>query len=146
MSCSRLEDSTFFDSLKMGYDRGLLFTLPWKTEETFLKICKDLFLSWRVGWVRTPNFVRKIGVSSREDLFFSFFGGRLKKIFWDLFLDYTCALCPWPRAFLSLACLERVCPREVGPWPRISLCPWPRRRPLLKIFFKRNLKAKSILF
>ena len=53
---------------------------------------------------RTLDFLGKIGVSSRKDLFF----WRLpKKFFWVpfFFVENTCSLCswPWPRAFLPLA-------------------------------------------
>ena len=40
-----------------------------------------------------------------------------------------CTLCPWSLASSILILgLERVCPREVGPWPRfwIFLSSWPR--------------------
>ena len=44
-------------------------------------------------------------------------------------------LCPWSLALASsipVFDLERVCPREIGPWPwpRIFLCPWPWPRAL----------------
>ena len=46
MTSPLLEGSTFFDLLKMGHGRDLLFTLPWKTVETSLKVYEDLFF-WR---------------------------------------------------------------------------------------------------
>ena len=43
MSCPRLEDSTFFDCLKMDHGHDLLSTLPWKTAETSQKKCRRPF-------------------------------------------------------------------------------------------------------
>ena len=105
MFCSRLKNSTSFDSLKMGHGQDLLFTLPWKEAETSRKICKDLFLFWI-----TPDFSRKIGVFSREELFFVF-GGRRKKnwgclfLFWEHLRLVSLVLglkrsCPWLRECL----------------------------------------------
>ena len=91
MSCPRLEDSTFFDLLKIGNGHELLFTLPWKTVEASRKICEDLFL---VFW-KTPDFLRKISFSSLAKTFF-FFGGRP-----CLFFENTCALCPRSLALAS---------------------------------------------
>ena len=54
MSCPRLEDSTFFDLLKMGHGLDLLFTLPWKTAETSRKICKNVFFGERLIFRGNP--------------------------------------------------------------------------------------------
>ena len=90
LPCPRLEDSTIFEPLKFR----------WKTPETLLKICNDLFLVSSSRDRQKKNF---------EDLF------RLKKIFEDLFFLRTLAsvslvlgleifLCPWPQNFfVSLA-------------------------------------------
>ena len=81
-SCPRLEDSTFYDSLKMGHGHDLFVTLPWKSTETLQKIWKDFF--WR-----------KIGVFLLEDLFL-FLKSPEKKFcepFFFLFLENTYALC-----------------------------------------------------
>ena len=135
--CPRLEDSTFFDSLKMSHGHDLFSTSPWKTAETSRKICEELFF-WK-----TPDISRKIGVSSREDPFF--FWRAPGNIFWGLFFRTLapCVLylehsCPWPREGLS---------SKVGPWPRIFLCPWPRRlSPRLQLCGWVHLTSQDPLF
>ena len=60
------------------------------------------------------------------------------KNFWGPFFWRALAICvlsPWLQAKASsipVLGIERVCPREVGPWrlPRIFLCPWPWPRRL----------------
>ena len=50
---------------------------------------------------RTRDFSWKIGVSSREDLFYFIFWRSSKNSFGDFFSDNTCALCPWSLALAS---------------------------------------------
>ena len=59
MPCPWPRTALIFESLKMGHGHDLFFTLPWKTPETSVKICKHLF-----------------------------FGGRLEHFFEDLFLFF----------------------------------------------------------
>ena len=96
MSCSRLDDSTVFDSLKMGHGHDLLF------------------------------FTLEIGRNLAENLGRTFFfGGRLQNFlgpfcfcfFWRTLAP--CVLGPLASSISGLG-LERVCPREVDPWP------WPQ--------------------
>ena len=51
------------------------------------------------------------------------------KNFWrTFFLGERLRLCPWSLALASsipILGLERFCPRQGCPWPRIFLCPWP---------------------
>ena len=70
MSYPRLEDSTFFVSLKMSHGHDLFFALRGKSAKTSRKIWKEFF-----------------------------YGGRLKKILGNFFLggENACALCSWPR-------------------------------------------------
>ena len=107
MTCSRLEDSTFFGLLKMGHGHDLLFTLPWETAETSQKTDEDFFFIRR-----TPDFSRKFGVFSCEDLFWRSPG---KNVWGLFFLENNCALvpglglehsCPWPRIFFCALGLE----------------------------------------
>ena len=68
----------------------------------------------------------------RKKFFLNLFLRSPKKIFEELFfLDYTCnsvlGLCPWRRAFLSLASIVFILRRAVlGLSLRFFLCPWPR--------------------
>ena len=78
MSCPWLEDSTFFDMLKMGHAHYLLFILPQKTAETTRKICRDLF------FFGESLIFRKKSASPLAIPFF--FGGGLEKSFGDIFL------------------------------------------------------------
>ena len=70
----RLEDSTFFVSLKMSHGHDLFFTLFGKSAKTSRKIWKEFFF-WR----------------SPEKNFGKFFLGG----------ENACALCSWPREGLS---------------------------------------------
>ena len=78
LPCPRLEDSTFFDLLKMGHGHDLLFTLLWKTAESSGKTCEDLF------FMRSPE-------KKFEDL-----------VFRRTLAPVSFGPWPWPRAFLSL--------------------------------------------
>ena len=107
MSCFRLEDSTFFDLLKMGHGHDLF------------SLCLGNQLKSR----------RKFGKT------FFFFGGRQKKNWGTIFLEDTSALCLWSLALalrIPVLGLERVCSREIGPWYSYGflLCPWPWPRRL----------------
>ena len=75
----------------MGDGPDLLFTLRWKSAEISQKIWEDLFF-WR-----TPDFSRKIGVSSRKSLFF---WRTLAPCVFDTWpcLEHSCR---WPREVLS---------------------------------------------
>ena len=86
----------------------------WKTSKTMRKTCKDLFLYFAIGDRLKKNFLRPF---------------LPEKKFWRLFFsDYLC-LCPWPRAFLSLASRGSVLRRAVLGLG-FFLCPWPWPRAL----------------
>ena len=83
LACPRLEDSTIFWIVKILWSAWKFF---WKTcfrGDRLKNFCEDLFFLFfflEIAW--------KIFVKTFKDLFF--FGEHLR-------------LCPWPRAFLSLA-------------------------------------------
>ena len=97
ISCLRLEDSTLFDPLKMGHGHDFLFMLLWKLAEASLKI----------------------GVSSRDDLFFVFCWRLPEKFFGNLFFCLRLV-------FLGLGFERTILEKSVLDLGFIY-CPWPRR-------------------
>ena len=108
MSFPQLEDSTFFDLLKMGNGHDRLSTLTWKTAETSQKISEDLFF-----FGERLILCRK-AASPRAKTFFFFFPLEVaRRIFWGPFFgkETLNALCSWSLALsIPVLGLERVCP------------------------------------
>ena len=122
LSCSWLKGSSFFDTLKMGYRpwHDLLFTWPSKLAETLRKIWENL--SFLGG--QCLIFLGKLAFSRVKTFFWRSPKNFCRRPF-SSFLEITCFLCCWSLALASsipVLDLERVCPREVGPWSRIFLC------------------------
>ena len=123
--CPWLEESTFFDSLKMGHSHDLLLALLWKSAETFAENLERPFFYFR----KTTDFSQKI--ESPCTKIFSVFGGRLKKKnLGPVFLYRTLPPCvlsswPWLRTFLSLTLRVSVLRKSVlGLGFGFLLCPW----------------------
>ena len=98
--CPVLEDSTFFDWLKMDHGHDLLSTLPWKMAETSQKNCRRPFGEHLIFHGKS--------VSPRVKIFF--LGEHLSLVslaskgfvLEKSVLGLGFFLCPWPR---------RLCPR-----------------------------------
>ena len=74
----------------MGHVHDLLLTLPWKSAKFSRIIWEGLFFGERLIFADNRHLLARRP-------FFLFF-----------FLENTCVLCPWPRAFLSLASIGSV--------------------------------------
>ena len=96
MPCPRPRTALFFDLLKMGQGHGHFLSLSWSTPETSWKFMKIFFLEdARIFAENLQFFKRRIS-----------------------FLETICKIVSLSSR-IPVFGLERVCPREVGPWPRI---------------------------
>ena len=108
MSCSRLEDSTVFDSLKMGHGHDLLFFYFGNRQKPRGKFGKNFFF-----WRSLAKFFGSL-------LFLFFFGEHLRLV--------SLVPWPWPRAFLALASRGSVLEKSIlGLGLRIFLSTWHSR-------------------
>ena len=100
MPCLWPRTALFVDLLKMGRGHYHFFS-SWSTPETSRVVYEDLFFSFG----ERLNFDENVRYFCAKTFFLE---GRALAL---------CFLGPWPLAFPGL---DRVCPRKVGPWPRIN--------------------------